>query len=129
LDASEEQRDSRFRGNDEFLLKWDDIRAIREMVTEAIEPLRRDKIVGSSLEAEVQLGSMVRNEQVRSKLADVDMAEICIVSRFEWANSDEVEGVLVRRTENHKCGRCWRHLPDVKADGDLCDRCEGIVNG
>jgi isoleucyl-tRNA synthetase len=129
LDGPEEQRDSRFRGSDEFLLKWDDIRAVREMVTEAIEPLRRDKIVGSSLEAEVQLGSMVRNEQVRSKLTDVDMAEICIVSRFEWANSDEVEGVLVRRTENHKCGRCWRHLPEVKADGDLCDRCEEVVNG
>ncbi|HEX6071940.1 MAG TPA: zinc finger domain-containing protein [Sphingomicrobium sp.] len=29
----------------------------------------------------------------------------------------------------HKCGRCWRLLPEVKADGDLCDRCSGVVNG
>jgi isoleucyl-tRNA synthetase len=127
-EAEELKRDSRFRGNDEFLVKWDDVRAVREMVTEAIEPLRRDKIIGSSLEAEVQVGSMVRNEDVRSRLANVDMAEICIVSRFDWADADETEGVIVRRTANHKCGRCWRYLPEVEEDGALCDRCEEFVD-
>jgi isoleucyl-tRNA synthetase len=32
-------------------------------------------------------------------------------------------------TMNHKCGRCWRYLPEVRDDGELCDRCEGVVNG
>ena len=27
----------------------------------------------------------------------------------------------------HKCGRCWRLLPEVTEDGDLCRRCEGVV--
>jgi len=27
----------------------------------------------------------------------------------------------------HKCGRCWRHLPEVSDDGALCDRCEDVV--
>jgi isoleucyl-tRNA synthetase len=39
------------------------------------------------------------------------------------------DGVSVAKTANHKCGRCWRHLPEVKADGDLCDRCADVVNG
>ncbi|MBO0750218.1 MAG: class I tRNA ligase family protein, partial [Porphyrobacter sp.] len=37
---------------DEFLGKWAELRALRQQVTEAIEPLRRDKLVRSSLEAE-----------------------------------------------------------------------------
>jgi isoleucyl-tRNA synthetase len=32
-------------------------------------------------------------------------------------------------TDNHKCGRCWRLLPEVNNDGDLCDRCGEVVNG
>ena len=35
----------------------------------------------------------------------------------------------VTKTDNHKCGRCWRYLPEVKDDGDLCARCDEVVNG
>jgi isoleucyl-tRNA synthetase len=35
----------------------------------------------------------------------------------------------VVKTNYHKCGRCWRLLPEVAQDGDLCDRCEDVVNG
>jgi len=33
----------------------------------------------------------------------------------------------VSKTTDHKCGRCWRHLPEVQEDGHLCDRCESVV--
>jgi isoleucyl-tRNA synthetase len=107
--------------------KWTDIRAIREEVTAAIEPLRREKVIGSSLQADVKHG--LRNRDVRDLLADVDMTEICIVSSMEWAEPEEIDGVQVTKTEKEKCGRCWRHLPDVPEDGALCGRCEGVVNG
>jgi isoleucyl-tRNA synthetase len=35
----------------------------------------------------------------------------------------------VVKTANHKCGRCWRHRPDVKSDGGLDTRCEEVING
>jgi isoleucyl-tRNA synthetase len=35
----------------------------------------------------------------------------------------------VERTTHHKCGRCWRHLPDVTEDGALCSRCDQVVAG
>ena len=35
--------------------------------------------------------------------------------------------VSVTRTAFHKCGRCWRSLPEVSQDGDLCGRCETVV--
>jgi len=106
--------DTEWRHN-ELEAKWAALREQRIAVTEAIEPLRRDKVIGSSLEAEVTLPS------------DVDpllLAELFIVSTVR---SGDALGVT--KTSNHKCGRCWRHLPEVAADGDLCARCDGVVNG
>jgi isoleucyl-tRNA synthetase len=111
------------------VITWEqDVRGVRREVTEAIEPLRKDKVIGSSLQAEVKYA--LRNRDVREALKDIDMAEICIVSSFEFAEPESVvEQVSVSRTENHKCGRCWRYLPEVKSDGDLCGRCEDVLNG
>jgi isoleucyl-tRNA synthetase len=33
----------------------------------------------------------------------------------------------VKRTDYHKCGRCWRLLPEVAEDGALCHRCAEVV--
>jgi isoleucyl-tRNA synthetase len=97
--------------------KWTRLRVLREQVTEAIEPFRRDKIVGSSLEARIILPELPAS-------AD-ELAELFIVS--EVRKGDDELGVT--KTSKHKCGRCWRHLPEVEADGDLCDRCNEVVNG
>ncbi len=97
--------------------KWQAVRARRESVTEAIEPLRREKVVRSSLEAEVIVPDL-------AGLSAADFAEICIV-----ASVAEGDAVAVERTEKSKCGRCWRHLPEVVEDGDLCARCDTVVKG
>ncbi len=96
--------------------RWAAIRSSRDQVNEAIEPLRREKVVRSSLEADVRMADVP---------ADVDFAEICIV-----ASVTQVEGetaVSVAATAHHKCGRCWRHLPEVPQDGALCGRCGEIL--
>jgi isoleucyl-tRNA synthetase len=104
--------------------KWDAIRATRQKVTEAIEPLRRNKIVGSSLEAEVVLPDL---QAILDDIKDVDLAEICITaSAISTAGVNEI---AVSATEKEKCGRCWRHLPEVKEDGALCARCDEVVHG
>src|SRR5690606_29367774 len=108
------EMDSRLRGNDELMEKWAQIRDTRALVTERIEPLRREKTIRSSLEAEVWLP----NNPV-----DVDYEEIFITSTVHRGDWD------VKRTENHKCGRCWRHLPEVESDGALCNRCETVLDG
>ncbi|MBL9068598.1 MAG: isoleucine--tRNA ligase [Sphingopyxis sp.] len=93
--------------------KWALIRNTRALVTERIEPLRREKVVRSSLEAEVW---------VPTDPGDVDFEEIFITSTVRQGDWD------VKRTENHKCGRCWRHLPEVAEDGSLCNRCETVLD-
>jgi isoleucyl-tRNA synthetase len=98
--------------------KWTEIRALRETVTEAIEPMRREKTVRSSLEAEVTIKST-------SPLAPTEAAELA--EAFIVAKVTPGDAVTVTRTDFHKCGRCWRHLPEVTVDGDLCNRCDEVV--
>jgi len=95
--------------------KWSAVRSARDQVNEAIEPLRREKIIRSSLQAEVVMPAVDGAE-------DVDMAELSIV-----AEVSEGDAISVKPTEHHKCGRCWRHLPEVSEDGALCGRCEDIL--
>ena len=102
-------------GEDEVLMaRWAEIRGLRAQVTEAIEPLRREKTIRSSNEAEVTVPSLPLDPQ--------GLAEAFIVADVAAADT-----VTVTRTTYHKCGRCWRHLPDVAADGELCGRCAEVV--
>ena len=96
--------------------RWAMLRELRTQVTEAIEPLRRDKVIGSSLEAEVTAPELVAS-------AD-DLAELFIV-----ASVKQGDAVTVVKTDKKKCGRCWRYLPEVTEDGALCDRCKGVLRG
>ena len=100
--------------------RWSALRTLREQVTEAIEPLRRDKVVRSSLEAEVTVPA----EVVPEAFSDGDLAELFISAMVARSNDSEV---TVRNSENAKCGRCWRLLPEVPEDGALCRRCEDVV--
>ena len=104
-------------GDDLVTTEWEDIRRQREAVTEAIEPLRREKVIRSSLEAEVTVQEMLRPA--------AELAEVFIVADVHHGSDD---GVAVKRTEHKKCGRCWRLLPEVEADGMLCHRCDSVVS-
>src|SRR3546814_18399918 len=63
-------------------VKWSAIRSAREEVTEAIEPLRREKTIRSSLEAEVSMGEIAEAE-------NIDFAEICIVAKVDMQPGSE----------------------------------------
>jgi isoleucyl-tRNA synthetase len=93
--------------------RWDALRALRGAVTEAIEPLRREKVIGSSLEAEVSVPNPPEG----------NLEELFIVAKVSPGDT-----IQVTRTDRQKCGRCWRHLPEVPADGGLCARCTEVVS-
>jgi isoleucyl-tRNA synthetase len=103
-------------GDDAISTEWADIRRQREAVTEAIEPLRRAKTIRSSLEANVTVPAMLRPA--------AELAEVFIVADVQLQDGD----VTVARTDHNKCGRCWRLLPEVEADGALCHRCAEVVS-
>jgi isoleucyl-tRNA synthetase len=101
--------------------KWTQLRALRDAVNEAIEPLRRDKTIRSSLEAEVTVPASAVLEGV----SDEQLAELFITATVTRGQGDQV---IVAKTTHHKCGRCWRLLPDVAEDGALCGRCDTVIS-
>ncbi|MGN6123368.1 MAG: isoleucine--tRNA ligase, partial [Sphingomonas oligoaromativorans] len=102
---------------------WEDLRRLRLAVSAEIEPKRKAKEIGSSLQAKVAIGTPERPAATPSELA-----ELFIVSDVQLETTDTTT-VAVTITDWHKCGRCWRHLPEVTEDGALCDRCDGAVHG
>ena len=138
--AKESQTPDQVRG-DELVEKWTTLRSLRSEVSEQIEPLRRNKIIGSSLEVKVILekDGSAEDDAFGELISSVDFAEIAIVSSVGVSEFTKplhkIEGseapttYIVTKTTHHKCGRCWRHLPEVAEDGALCGRCEAVVGG
>ncbi|MEO6152609.1 MAG: isoleucine--tRNA ligase [Croceibacterium sp.] len=100
--------------------RWTALRTLRQHVTEAIEPLRRNKQVRSSLEARV----VVPGEAVPAGVDAALLAEIFISAAVTRSDGGAVS---VSPSEDAKCGRCWRLLSEVAEDGGLCTRCEDAL--
>ncbi|KUO68525.1 MAG: isoleucine--tRNA ligase [Alphaproteobacteria bacterium BRH_c36] len=113
--------------NEQVDERWDKVRAVRRVVTGALEIERADKRIGSSLEAAPAV--YIVNNELIAAIADVDMAEVCITSGIEMVEGEapegafrlaEVSGVAVvsKVAEGTKCARSWRITEDVGSDAD-----------
>jgi isoleucyl-tRNA synthetase len=116
---------------DDALAKtWDAIRALRLVVTGAIEIARASKQIGSSLEAapRIYLGNPEHVEALRG----IDFAEVCITSdiaidlgpvpetAFRLPEAADV-AVIVERAKGVKCARSWRYFDPATASPDFPD--------
>jgi len=120
--------------NDAEAARWEAIDQVLATVTGALEVERREKRIGSALEAAPRVA--VSDAARRRAFDGIDPAEVFRTSGAELTDGDgeagdfrltEVAGVAVRpfRAQGAKCARCWRILPEVTAD--LCNRCEAAV--
>ncbi|PWE28301.1 isoleucine--tRNA ligase [Pararhodobacter marinus] len=114
------------------------VRAVRRVVTGALEVERRNKTIGASLEAaptvylSPELAQIVTNPDTFSTL--------CITSGITLTQGEAPEGafaaedvpgvgVVFHHAEGEKCQRCWKILPDVgthKHPG-TCARCDAAL--
>ena len=110
--------------------KWRKVRQVRRVVTGALEIERREKRIGSSLEAAPIVH--VTDADLRAAIADLDMAEISITSGISIVDTavpdtafvlDEVKGVGVvpAMAGGQKCARSWRYTSDVGSDPEFPD--------
>ncbi|TCU19001.1 isoleucine--tRNA ligase [Rhizobium sullae] len=116
--------------NEALAAKWKKVRAIRSVVTGALEIERKDKRIGSSLEAAPVVH--VTDGALRAALDGLDFSEICITSDIgvdggegpvEAFQLPEVPGVSVepKLAEGTKCARSWRITKDVGSDPQYPD--------
>ena len=123
--------DPGLRRGDEFVERWVRVREIRELITGALERHRREKLIGSSLEGYVKLG--FTNSTDLELLEKMNFEEICIAGGIDAELVKDATASLISeilgsgKVDHDKCGRCWRHLPEVSEDGALCGRCKEMV--
>lgn len=124
--------------DDKLEEKWDKLIGVRDEVLKALEEARRQKLIGNSLGAFVDLYPA---EETARLLAEVDkLDELFIVSGIQLHGADEsipadamqYEGIAVKVSvaPGEKCERCWMVKPEVGTDEEhkqLCSRCAQTV--
>jgi isoleucyl-tRNA synthetase len=116
--------------DDALAAKWETIRAVRSVVTGALELERAAKRIGSSLEASPII--YIADRAMLATLFDVDLAEVCITSNYEVREGvapvdafrlPNVQGVavVVEKAAGTKCARSWKILPTVGDDKEYPD--------
>jgi isoleucyl-tRNA synthetase len=121
---------------------WRETTALINTVNEAIEPLRRDKVIRGSLEATVYIQALnEKHREFLEKWSDelrfiLIVSEASIESEMVTAPADCYETadyrVWIEKNPDNKCVRCWHQRQDVGQSAEhteLCGRCIENVAG
>jgi isoleucyl-tRNA synthetase len=101
---------------------------VRSELAKNLEELRRQKVIGSSLDADAFISA--KGDTFKVLMANKDLLrEFFIVSAVNIS-----EGELkaeARRAEGEKCERCWHHSPQTGADQrhpGVCPKCVSALS-
>ena len=104
----------------------------RQVVSRAIEPLRADKKVGSSLEVAVTIKAedtsvLKANEKDLADIYIVSQATLSDVAPSDVLNEYSEDGctVWVTKAQGEKCTRCWKYR-ELNEDG-ICPDCADAI--
>ena len=115
--------------NQKLSEKWEKFKIIRKVVNAAIEVKRSNKVIGSSLEADIEV---YLKDDFLKIVKDFDLPENFITSKaiakkfiknnenlFKFEGEENIN-VYVKKAEGKKCQRCWKIFPGQ------CPRCDNI---
>jgi len=103
--------------NQSLSKKWVELFKIKQAANIAIEEKRANKVIGSSLEAEIKLTLNKENYDIMENL---DLAEYFITSKAHRALSEDKElKIEVTKAKGNKCQRCWKIL-EKKCNREEC---------
>lgn len=116
----------------QLALRWEKLLSVRERVQGVLETSRREKLIGSSLEAHVTLLADAKTYEFLKPMAS-DLSTVFIVSQVTLTQqSGAAQDLVVTVTKSPfaKCERCWNYREAVGKDAThptLCDRCVEAV--
>jgi len=121
-------------------LDWERLIRIRNSVAKALEDLRISNVIGSGLEARVEVFAdgevLAELQRLGDELRFVFITSEAFASPASERPDDAMEAedvwIRVAATENRKCTRCWHRRPDVGVVAkhpELCGRCVDNIDG
>jgi len=116
-----------------LLAKWATVRSVRDAVNKAIEAVRTEGGVGSSLQANVTVTAPPETHRLLASLGE-DLKFVFITSQATLLAGGEGSelSVAVAPSTATKCERCWHWRDDVGHDPahpTICGRCTSNLHG
>ena len=110
---------------------WHKLMGLRDEVLRVLEPLRRDKVIGSNQESAVTIRCDADSAAVLEKFGLKNFTALCIVSEVKLEKGAPETTVSAQKSAHQKCQRCWNYWPSVGSDSnhpDLCERCISVIS-
>lgn len=121
----------------DLLEQFQTIRELRSSIMGELEKVRKDGLIGSSLQAHViayDPASLLRSMDLSAQ----DLEDLTIVSKVIIKNEAPAAELPhwndvsfhIEKAVDEKCERCWKILPEVGQSSNhptLCNRCESVV--
>lgn len=121
---------------------WEQLIAVKTAVNKELETARNEGLIGSGLDAEVELycapALKTQLEHLGDELRFVLITSEARVKDYDSASREAVETevpqlkILVVKSDYEKCTRCWHHRENVGSHDqhpELCGRCVENVGG
>ena len=99
---------------------------VRNLVLKRLEEAREQKVIGKSLQAQLDL-TLTKVQADAMHQLDFKLHQVFIVSKVVVHQGDQLD-VVVTKADGETCDRCW-NVVEHKHENGLCDRCHKIVNG
>ncbi|MCK5221351.1 MAG: class I tRNA ligase family protein, partial [Candidatus Aminicenantes bacterium] len=105
--------------------KWEALIMFRNNILKEIENARNEKIIGDSLEADVELSLSGDMYKIISNDSEL-LKKITVVSGLK-ISSGSSEKIIVKKYIGEKCPRCWNWFKPLNDKEELCPRCSEVV--
>ncbi len=113
-----------------LLARWKRLSELRGEVNKAVEAVREQGSVGSSLQAEVVLGLAPADLALVQSLGED--AKFVFITSALTLHASEATTVQVAASAHQKCERCWHYRADVGHNAEhpsICGRCTSNLYG
>ncbi len=128
--------------DEELAQRWEVLRELRDEVNRVLEKARRDKTIGNSLQAHVDLfpgpDLYARLQPYDSQLASIFIVSSCRLHEPTSPPGEQAERarnldlqLAVKKAAGEKCTRCWMYCPSVEQAQkypEICRRCAAILD-
>ena len=115
----------------EQVAAFEEMMAVREVVTKALEDSRAAKIIGKSQEAAVAITAPAAVVATASTFDPAVFEELFIVASVAFGEgADDEVSAVVTVAAGEKCPRCWniRELGGDPSHPDVCERCGAALD-
>jgi isoleucyl-tRNA synthetase len=107
---------------------WGKIMAVRDRILKEIETARAARLIGDSLEADIEITAAGDDEKLLRENSGL-FKTILVVAALN-VQSGAAEKIIVRKAGGRKCPRCWNWVEGAPADSthpELCPRCAETI--